>query len=77
MIADPNGRIRLSWAQIVWGITTLAALIGGWYDTRSQLGLIRAELGLRVQQADKEHAQMWEAIKDAKASPVPVERNRR
>lgn len=65
-----NGRVRLSWAQIAWGIATLATLIGSWYDTRGQITLLRAEVGMRVVVDDKEHARMWEAIDEAGAAQV-------
>jgi len=63
-----NSRIRLSWSQIAWGVATLAAIIGSWADTRSQIALMRQEIGMRVQQADAEHGRIWKAIDEKKAS---------
>ena len=63
-----NGHlIKLTWAQIAWAIVTLVTLLGQWYDTRAQLLGIRTELSVRVQAADKEHLQMWQAIRDVQA----------
>ena len=70
-MTESNGRIKLSWAQIVWAIATIGAVIGAWADTRSQLSLIHQEIGLRVQQANDEHARLWKAIDEAKSSQVP------
>jgi hypothetical protein len=71
--AETNGRIRLSWPQIVWATATLAAVVGAWADMRSQMALLRQEMGLRVQQSEADHARMWIAIDDAKASTRPPE----
>jgi hypothetical protein len=45
MIAD-NGRIRLTWPQIAWGLAVLVAIIGGWYDLRYQVRGMLAVLEL-------------------------------
>lgn len=76
---EANGRIKLSWAQVAWAIATIAAVLGSWYDTRAQIGLVRAELGIRVHQGEQEHARMWKAIDDANAAartPPPTTRGK-
>lgn len=75
-MSEVNGRLRVSWAQIVWGIATLSAIIGSWADTRTQIALMRQEIGLRVQQADVEHGRMWRAIDEAKADRAPERQGR-
>lgn len=71
MSGDENGRVRLSWAQIVWAVATLAAIIGSWYDTRTQIDLVRNELKIRTEQRDQEHVRMWKAIDEANAAERP------
>lgn len=75
MSGDANGRIRLSWAQIAWAIATMAAIMGSWADTRSQLALTRQELALRANADDKEHdslrqedQRIWGAVREVQAS---------
>jgi hypothetical protein len=68
-VTDNNGRVKLSWGQIVWGIATLAAVLGSWYDTRNQIALVRAELQIRVESAELENTRIWDAIRDAYAAP--------
>lgn len=63
-----NGRVRLSWGQIVWAVATLAAVLGSWYDTRTQIALVRAELAIRVQAAEQENGRIWQAIRDVQAA---------
>lgn len=70
-MSDDNGRIKLTWPQVVWGISLLAAILGSWYDTRGQVALLRQEAGLRFQQSDAEHTRMWRAIDEAQAAPAP------
>jgi len=33
---ESNGRIKLTWPQIVWGISILIGLVGAWYDVRTK-----------------------------------------
>ena len=41
---NDDGRLKLSWAQIVWGIATLVAIIGAWYDLRFQNRVVAERL---------------------------------
>lgn len=63
-----EGRVTMSWAQVIWAIATIAAIVGSWYDTRTQVALARQELALRVAHDQVEHARMWRAIDDANAA---------
>lgn len=77
MSGESNGRIKLSWAQIAWAIATIATVIGAWYDTRTQIALVRQEIGIRQQAADTEHVRMWRAIDDANAAARQPQQQRR
>lgn len=65
-MTEKNDRIKLSWAQIVWALATLGAIVASWADTRSQIALVRQEMALRVVQTEADHGRMWKAI-DSKA----------
>jgi hypothetical protein len=39
-VTNADGKLRLSWAQIAWGISLLAAMLAAWYDLRSQQAVI-------------------------------------
>ena len=67
-MTEQNGRIRLSWGQIVWALTTTAILLGSWYDMRSQMALNRQAFDLFVTQDEKDKGQLWEAVKDVQAA---------
>ena len=41
-----NNRIKLSWAQIVWGITMLVTATAGWWDLRSRHDALAVQFGL-------------------------------
>lgn len=42
-MSETNGRIRLTWQQIVWGISLIALIVGSWADLRSQINQIKTE----------------------------------
>jgi len=42
-VSETNGRIRLTWQQIVWGISLIALIVGSWADLRSQINQIKTE----------------------------------
>ena len=69
-----NGRVKLSWAQIAWGIATLGAVISAWYDLRSQITGVKSEMFVRVQAAEREHGQIWEAIHEVQARELESKR---
>lgn len=48
MSEDTNGRIRLSWAQITWGLSVIIILLASWYDNRNQISLAVARLDART-----------------------------
>lgn len=61
-MSDPNNRIRLSWAQIAWGIGMFLLVASAWADMRVQLSEVKSsvegmkgELAIRVAKADREH----------------------
>lgn len=75
---DTNGRVKLSWAQIVWAIAVLIAIISGWYDLRTQNALNRQLFEMRANADDREHAalreedkRLWGAVNDAHADAPP------
>lgn len=72
---EPNGhKVKLSVRDIVAWLVLFAAILGGWYDTRGQMALLRQELAIRVKEAEKEHARMWKSIDDANAGERPQPR---
>lgn len=40
----PNGRIKMTFGQVVWAATTLVVLTGAWYDMRNQIRLVADEV---------------------------------
>ena len=76
---ETNGRVKLSWAQIVWAIAVLVAIISGWYDLRTQNALNRQLFEMRANADDREHAalreedkRLWGAVNEARAdAPAP------
>ena len=68
---EVNGRIKLSWTQIVWGIAMLGAIVGSWADVRMQVALLRQEVTMKTAEQEKENGRIWQAVKDAKAHPAP------
>jgi len=62
-----EAHVKLTWRQIAWAVATLCTLLGSWYDTRNQIAQLRQELGFRVQRAELEHTQLWEAIRLSRA----------
>lgn len=65
---ETNGRIRIALRDIVAWTILLAGILGQWYDTRSQIALLRQEVALRAQQAQVENARVWWAIEQAQAA---------
>lgn len=45
---EPNGKLKLSFAQIAWGISVIAIMLATWYDARNQLNLAVATLEGRL-----------------------------
>lgn len=35
-MTEANGRIKLTWPQIAWGISVLLLVVGAWYDLRTK-----------------------------------------
>ena len=39
-MAEENGRIKLSWGQFAWGLSTLVLVLSAWFDLRTQVKLV-------------------------------------
>jgi hypothetical protein len=63
-----NGRIKFTWPQLVWAIATLLAILGQWYDIRTQTALNRQAFEMFVNQDEKDKQRLWEAVRDAQAA---------
>lgn len=61
--------VRLTVRDILAWLALLAAIIGSWADTRSQIALVRQEVTLRAAQNDREFQRMWKIIDEAQAAP--------
>lgn len=51
MVRKPSGEaiVRLTWAQLTWGIGILALILGSWFDLRSQVKVLSSGiLGLEA-----------------------------
>ena len=66
-MTSTNGRIRLTWDQALAMALLLASILGAWYDTRTQLALLRQEVAMRFASSDDEHARLWGAVREARA----------
>lgn len=67
MNGDGNGNrtfVRLSWGQLVWGISALFALTAGWYDLRSRQIILQERIEAFMREADKEHSALYGRIRD-------------
>jgi hypothetical protein len=51
---DENGRLKLTWAQVVWGITMLLGLAGMWTRMEVRLALIEVAVAGKAQASDVE-----------------------
>ncbi len=69
---EQNGRVKLSWGQIVWAVGVIAAILGSWYDVRTQQEITRQALALHVQWEEREIARIWKAVEAAQAAPAPA-----
>ncbi|MEY2849588.1 MAG: hypothetical protein RI885_2255 [Actinomycetota bacterium] len=72
MRANDAGRITLSWAQLVWGITVLVVLVGGYKDLKTGLAQVqstvngmytKAEVDQMRVDADRVHAALEAKIR--------------
>jgi len=52
-VTESNGRIKLTWQQIVWGISLVALIVGSWADLRSQIIQIRTEKSFLEKRVDR------------------------
>ena len=52
-MTESNGRIKLTWQQIVWGISLVALIVGSWADLRSQIIQIRTEKSFLEKRVDR------------------------
>ena len=43
-LRDGNGRIKLSWAQIAWGVAMIVTILGTWADLRVSIARIEGKL---------------------------------
>lgn len=66
---NDNGRVKLTWPQVVWIIGTIVMLVSGWADIRAQIGSVRQEIAARSMADDKEYGRIWEAIRDRDRRP--------
>ena len=41
---EANGRIKLSWGQVAWGIAMIVAVLGTWADLRVQMARVEGKL---------------------------------
>ncbi len=48
MQSSTNGSLRLTWAQITWGISILAIMLASWYDTRVRMEVAFTRLDGRI-----------------------------
>lgn len=44
VVAEANGRIRLSWAQIAWAIAMIVAVLATWGDLRVSLARVETKM---------------------------------
>ena len=84
---EPGGRSEREPSRRVWRMPVTLALVGAivvvcwqWYDTRSQIGAIRDELGLRLRASDSAAGeslvlakQAQEAVREAQAKLTVLE----
>jgi hypothetical protein len=75
MSADTNGRVKLSVREIIMWATLLAAILGGWYDGRSQQALTQQKLAIHIEDEHEARGELkaadshlWQAVRDAQAS---------
>ncbi len=78
MTPEQNGRIKLTVKEVIAWAVLLAAVLGQWYDTRTQIALAVQSAELRARADDVEHAELrkedgrlWRAVEDAQAAPRP------
>lgn len=43
-MSEPNGRVKLSVPQVVWGVSVIATVLGAWFNLGSKLDLLRQEV---------------------------------
>ena len=43
-MSDANGRIKLTWPQLAWGLTLLATVIGSWFSIQARIDRTTAAL---------------------------------
>jgi hypothetical protein len=44
-MVEENGRIKLTWQQITWGISTIILLSLGWADIRGRINTLSIAIG--------------------------------
>lgn len=83
MTDDANGRIRLAVRDIIAWAVLLAAVLGSWYDGRTQQALTQQKLVLHIEaerearaELRKEDERLWQAVREAQAAERPQPRKR-
>ena len=68
MTREENGRVRLSWAQIVWGIAMLIGGLGSWYSLSAKIDLAIQEFHLFVQADREDRDRLWQSVQALQAT---------
>jgi hypothetical protein len=54
-VHEPNGRVKLHWQQIAWGLGVLATLAGMWSRMEVNNALILVSLGSKADTTEVRH----------------------
>lgn len=67
-MSEPNGRIKVSIAQLIgWGVL-LATILGQWYTTTGKIELLRQEFGFYKDAQRREQDLVWKAVGEVQAA---------
>lgn len=70
-MTEANGRLKLSWAQIAWGIAVIVGVLGSWADLRIGQARMEEKLsaqGERITRLEGQ-ARAWKGVDEAHAAP--------
>lgn len=83
MSQETNGRIRLAVRDIIAWAALLAAVLGSWWDGRTQQKLTQQALTFHVEAEREARAELkkqdeliWQAVREARAAERPQPRRR-
>lgn len=83
MSQDTNGRIRLAVRDIIAWAVLLAAVLGAWWDGRTQQALTQQKLVIHIEAEREARAELrkqdeliWQAVREAQAGERTTPRKR-